>query len=875
MMKRLLAVMLALTLCLTLLPVTAMAEEETEEETASLWLCDLRKTDGIIALSTNIDRDYFQGTSMSMGDKRRIAALYGTETQLQSGTAALVKLEDLTIPDNLSAALIDAESVAEGLYGYAFWLTATAPDENTYVTYNDSSVRVRVRFDISIYESTSFNEGGTTYDYTGEEGSSFQLYMKAADGWDITNVGGGFPPCFSIECLANEDYAIVTVNVDHSTFVFDSTYFIDVIVSNGAETTLAVQARIRINDKRPGSTTNFYTSLDYTEVAVGDGYPGDERVAYYKWRDVGEVSSFTVDLWVQKENDVLKDADLSEAATLGVLEDYGFDLDIQSNYIKVNTTVGRDKKLTIVTHGEKGSEIAFYDVGLIWNSWGSGDDIPQVTIDGVEYTFGLAEIDENAETLSILGPGDGFGGWDPWLGIVMNYGQSNEEPAPAEIYNRIENVKFEIVDYYNTTGPASPCNVSLEAVRTGTWNGLTLSGVVVNDDSPDGAEAKLKTSFTINDEPFSIINVISHGADNVTDHFTLNVTADDDLNDILSSKTAFLNWVKALDTVNSTNVYNQYHSTYAAGLAETVTFELKLPAVTYNEIITVNTRGLDLTLRGSVDESGKRTTMPGLRILRNRFPVYVENIDFVAVEGITHNYGNTNFTCGVLAARAGDVNASAAGDARIGDCTFTGFAYGVRSTDDGCATLNGPCQFFNCGIGYQLDCGGKRGGNGSEGMDSCVFVGCNTAVKILSLNNGTSAYLWRIFNCDFLGNGTDLDVQASGRFYLYRNYFGIVNPNQAPDQWDAWSFRSRTALLNSGDNTQIITNPCRVNPRNVGNIGDNTLYIDTTPGLLTYIPNGDSAALTVDTTTLLDSGETVTINVTDAKDNVQATWTIN
>ena len=111
--------------------------------------------------------------------------------------------------------------------------------------------------------------------------------------------------------------------------------------------------------------------------------------------------------------------------------------------------------------------------------------------------------------------------------------------------------------------------------------------------------------------------------------------------------------------------------------------------------------------------------------------------------------------------------------------------------------------------------------------------------------------------------------------YLYRNYFGIVNPNQTPDQWDAWSFRSRTALLNSGDNTQIITNPCRVNPRNVGNIGDNTLYIDTTPGLLTYIPNGDSAALTVDTTTLLDSGETVTINVTDAKDNVQATWTIN
>ncbi len=873
MMKRLLAVMLALTLCLTLLPVTAMAEEETEEETASLWLCKLDEGSYTYLELTNT---FYRSAKYRVGSSRCVVAFYGTETDVLNGNGTMIKPEALTVTPNLSYEILSDDTVADNIKGYAFDLQANQISGDSHVSYNGSKVIINTPVDVAMYSDTSFSNDArnNNYPYTGAEGTLLTLYIKAEDGWTITDIAGGFPECLNFIFPKDQPYVVMMVDLTHQTFAFNVDYDLVIELKNSEQVTVLTDLGICIEDCRTGTATNFYDSLDAENIALGDGKPGEVREAYFIWRDVGTVESFTVDLWYQKENDILKNAKLTDA-NMAILEEYGFVLDIQNTYIKVNTTVGRDKKLTLRVNGSTGTESAIYDVGLIWNSWGSGDDIPQVTIDGVEYTFGLAEIDENAETLSILGPGDGFGGWEPWLGIVMNYGQSNEEPAPAEIYNLIENVEFEIVDYYNTTGPASPCNVSLEAVRTGTWNGLTLSGVVVNDDSPDGAEAKLKTSFTINGEPFSIINVISHGADNVTDHFTLNVTADDDLNDILSSKTAFLNWVKALDTVNGTNVYNQYHSTYAADLAETVTFELKLPAVTYNEIITVNTRGLDLTLRGSVDESGKRTTMPGLRILRNRFPVYVENIDFVAVEGITHNYGNTNFTCGVLAARAGDVNASAAGDARIGDCTFIGFAYGVRSTDDGCATLNGPCQFFNCGIGYQLDCGGKRGGNGSEGMDSCVFVGCNTAVKILSLNNGTSAYLWRIFNCDFLGNGTDLDVQASGRFYLYRNYFGIVNPNQTPDQWDAWSFRSRTALLNSGDNTQIITNPCRVNPRNVGNIGDNTLYIDTTPGLLTYIPNGDSAALTVDTTTLLDSGETVTINVTDAKDNVQATWTIN
>ena len=437
----------------------------------------------------------------------------------------------------------------------------------------------------------------------------------------------------------------------------------------------------------------------------------------------------------------------------------------------------------------------------------------------------------------------------------------------------VQNLKFEIVDYYNTTGPASPCNVSLGETMTATWNGRELSGIVVNDDSPEGAEVKLKTSFTVDGEYFSIINVISHGAKDTITHFTLDAGSRDTaekLNELLSSKNSFLTWVQAQDRKNGTHMYREYQTAYALGLAETIDFKLKLPAVVYDDIITVNTRGMDLTLQGTEDENGNRTTMPGLRILRNRYPVYVEDIDFVAVDALTHGR-EYPFTCGVLSAKAGDTNASGAGKARISGCTFTGFDYGVRGISDSAATLNGPCQFFNCKVGYQLE--GDPGNHAR--VRNCIFVKCGAAIRILKMPQNFAPYNYRIFECDFLSCGTDLDVQAKGRFYFHRNYFGEVNPNQAPDQWDSWSFRSRTVVLSSGEETQIVTNPCRVNPYNVGGINDNTLYIDTTPGLLTYVPNSEANSLTVNTTSLQESDETVTINVTDEKDTVQATWTIN
>lgn len=53
-----------------------------------------------------------------------------------------------------------------------------------------------------------------------------------------------------------------------------------------------------------------------------------------------------------------------------------------------------------------------------------------------------------------------------------------------------------------------------------------------------------------------------------------------------------------------------------------------------------------------------------------------------------------------------------------------------------------------------------------------TFINNTTAVQILSLHEKVSAFYFRIYDSNFINNGTDIDARCGGNLYMYRNYFG-------------------------------------------------------------------------------------------------------
>jgi len=149
-------------------------------------------------------------------------------------------------------------------------------------------------------------------------------------------------------------------------------------------------------------------------------------------------------------------------------------------------------------------------------------------------------------------------------------------------------------------------------------------------------------------------------------------------------------------------------------------------------------------LVGSIDLNKLRTGVSSIR-----------NITFIAPQ----NEGR------------GETRAVYNGTTGIKECVFYGYDVALDTTSAGLLTADN-CVFINNGIASRVDVGTLNTGMFNNMSKSNTFLNNGTAVQILSLNKFVSPYYFRIYDSNFINNGTDIDARCGGTLYFYRNYFG-------------------------------------------------------------------------------------------------------
>ena len=193
--------------------------------------------------------------------------------------------------------------------------------------------------------------------------------------------------------------------------------------------------------------------------------------------------------------------------------------------------------------------------------------------------------------------------------------------------------------------------------------------------------------------------------------------------------------------------------------------------------------------------------------------------------GIDINGGDIGVLQNVSFFAADDVTSALYGGScrNIYFCLFSGYEVAADATD-GMLTFTQGNVFVNNTIGVRLDAAKHH--SGSSNMNPWgenTFIDNDTAVQVLSFNEFISPYYFRIVDSNFIGNGTDFDLQAEGTVYLYRNYFGKIHP-QAADKPLA---EYMNALLNANEKelNQLVTS----NAPNIGESGDAKGKVVTNP----------------------------------------------
>lgn len=107
------------------------------------------------------------------------------------------------------------------------------------------------------------------------------------------------------------------------------------------------------------------------------------------------------------------------------------------------------------------------------------------------------------------------------------------------------------------------------------------------------------------------------------------------------------------------------------------------------------------------------------------------------------------------------------------DCKFLGYDVACDSTEAGYITPFN-CLFVKNKVALKVDIAKAKSNLNHSGGNNNQFVDNEIAVLVKSLHekNGLNAYLFRMEECNFINNGHDFDIQAPGRFYFYRNFYG-------------------------------------------------------------------------------------------------------
>ena len=516
--------------------------------------------------------------------------------------------------------------------------------------------------------------------------------------------------------------------------------------------------------------------------------------------------------------------------------------------------------------------------------------LPVVTIDGVEYTFGLGTLDFG-EALLQFGSGSGFGSsakaedsgdfdYDVLLTIFSGSETSERAEAPAWLYDCVKDVSFRLTGIANMLADGSSvvpgkgeANVTLVQQPNLTLRGRSIPRVRLHADAGKFFCARLELTFTLDltkydlgTQSYTVGNGALYACSGEA-HFAIDekMTAAE-LNKALSTTENLLAFLQKTNP----DAYTAYRLSTANSFTGDYSIILDLPAVEYDKPIVLaadHPSSMLLCLNGSTDKDG----MP----LTKLCGLYLDGSSLFHLSGIAFDPACAadksslltfnGKTCAVLSTShpaSGDMNNWI--PPRLADiggtyqCSFTGFGYGLVSTESSYFAPPNECVFRSCGVGLYYDCREKTIGlYGSYSGRFNTFVQCDTAILIESLpasGEMFSPYMFRFLDNTFINaksNALDFDVRTSGKFYFYRNAYN--------DSENAALLKYRPVQLSTSNGAIVITNPCR--------LPDGTLFIQA--GQYTEIINSMSDELVIS-----DVSDLVTVNVVGDNGQSLGAWTL-
>lgn len=392
-------------------------------------------------------------------------------------------------------------------------------------------------------------------------------------------------------------------------------------------------------------------------------------------------------------------------------------------------------------------------------------------------------------------------------------------------YSKISDVSMQLLTCVDENDDVTPNNnARISATVTPVVpqaDGATTHGAVVQADAQKGFHSILAISFTLQDgntmrrcTVCAYVSYVSKAGNVVI--YANDLTDTGKLNVVLSSYEAFYNWLT--DSVRG-NTGAKVNGTFELGGNITMI----LPAVSYDGIvvaqmisdIVTNSDKTPISHMALEGNNSGSTTMDGM--LYKGGISRIRDIDFVADSSKTLSYGDTAFTCGILADYGYTTNNSFAWDTAyaqkyctsgapttmanalaasktklentynadlrwgnveiydMDNCTFTGYDYGVRSTARGLVGSGYGNRFTDCFYGIYVDSYGmgvSRGNPHHTDYNNCVFQNNAFAFRLASRPADTTAYDVRVHDSVFVHNLREFWISPEGNYYFYRNYYG-------------------------------------------------------------------------------------------------------
>ena len=244
--------------------------------------------------------------------------------------------------------------------------------------------------------------------------------------------------------------------------------------------------------------------------------------------------------------------------------------------------------------------------------------LPVVTIQGVEYTFGLGKTDFGGETMIQYGSGSTFGSsdtaempcdfdQDTLLAIFANSDTSERAEAPAWLYDCVKDVSFRLTGIANMLADGSSvvpgegeANVTLVQQPNLTLRGRSIPRVRLHADAGKFFCARLELTFTLDLTEFDLGTrsyTVGNGALYACSgeaHFAVkkSMTAAK-LNEALSTTENLLAFLQETNP----NAYQAYRLSAANSFTGDYSIILDLPAVEYDKPIVL---AADRAVRGGI-----------------------------------------------------------------------------------------------------------------------------------------------------------------------------------------------------------------------------------------------------------------------------------